>query len=823
MSSEKEPDVILRKIIHTVEKIVESVKWHRQFKERNDVPATFRTSVVISTHLDLLKSLMGLLKGNEEFGKEKYINEVNELYRLSLTDLDKYQIKMRSMLQNISDDGDKNNLISCTNISQSMMNPKKIKKFSDIIGLDNVKKSFINSFIRPVLYKNLYPELSKGILLYGPPGTGKTFIMKAVANELQCQGKGRINVLLFSPTGAELKGKYVGDTEKNIKRYFTCAQRAAQCCKHSNDKQTISIIFIDEIESIAANRQTDVTGFAGDSVSTLLQMMNGVEEFENVIVVGATNLPWNLDSAVLRRFSRQIFVNVLEDAGDLSNLFISILSKQIENGIEEAFISPKALTNENKKDKSDQILNKSNCDLQDNKPNDVTQNWTCQVPMKCDDVMTQKFFYLPPFLKEKVDNEHESYLDNNFENEIISFIEASMIQPGKIFSNSDIQRLITETLRKVGDEAYNHGIFYLQNINNKPIYVSGLNFKTNITNTYLERVRASLGEKNERIKLIYYTQNTLQQIEKPILKIDEVDALILMKFRKKDGKINKLNTFISKNDKFTLYYNKDFQINESTSGYIFNNFYYSFDIFIEDPPNSKQNIIGFVPNLQLENQRQISNYIKEEKGGLWNWLIGHKKANPVFYAFLSETSRIYVSNPENENEYKEIGKDDNITQYIYDKTHIEHEVLTGDVDIRNKNFIIMFKYLDDNQYKSIFPLFYNCHNEEVYVNENQHRFISKNATKVKVEFPKSLENVNKEQYKINEDLYQNFEKNDENTYNYEDFYRNNLRTYAFDINSFRNLIAIDAKESEMIKPTINTTELENLKKYSQTREKPNAK
>jgi SpoVK/Ycf46/Vps4 family AAA+-type ATPase len=183
--------------------------------------------------------------------------------------------------------------------------------FSSVAGLRKEKELFRTSLIFPLSYPNLYPKASKGILIYGPPGTGKTYIVKAAVNELQ-KTDPKVGVLFFAPSPGDLKGKYVGETEKKIEEWFTCASRAA--CESQlgcpNEKKFISLVFMDEFDAIAPDRNTDTTGLAANSVNTLLQMMDGINSKENVAVVAATNYPWNLDSAILRRFDTQILIDL---------------------------------------------------------------------------------------------------------------------------------------------------------------------------------------------------------------------------------------------------------------------------------------------------------------------------------------------------------------------------------------------------------------------------------------------------------------------------------------------------------------------------------
>ena len=195
--------------------------------------------------------------------------------------------------------------------------------YRDVIGLKKEKGEVNASFVKPLLFPNLFPALSKGILLYGPPGTGKTFLVKGMISELSNIDP-TVGVIFFAPTGAELKGKYVGETEKNIVKYFSCAARAAcqrmeESYKNGSPKKFISILFIDEFDNVGGDRMEDPSGLMANSVNTILQMMDGVQSFKNVGVIAATNYPWKLDAAILRRFNSQIKIPIpkLEDNSEL--------------------------------------------------------------------------------------------------------------------------------------------------------------------------------------------------------------------------------------------------------------------------------------------------------------------------------------------------------------------------------------------------------------------------------------------------------------------------------------------------------------------------
>ena len=107
--------------------------------------------------------------------------------------------------------------------------------FSRVIGLAEQKATIINSFGYPLVYPNLYPKVTKGMLFWGPPGTGKTYIMRATLNEIQRLDP-NLGILFYAPTGAAMKSKWVGGTEKNIAAHFDCASRDAYWCESERER-----------------------------------------------------------------------------------------------------------------------------------------------------------------------------------------------------------------------------------------------------------------------------------------------------------------------------------------------------------------------------------------------------------------------------------------------------------------------------------------------------------------------------------------------------------------------------------------------------------
>jgi SpoVK/Ycf46/Vps4 family AAA+-type ATPase len=210
------------------------------------------------------------------------------------------------------------------------------KWFRNIIGLAKPKSLVEQGFIYPLIYPNMFGKLAGGVLFYGPPGTGKTMMAMAAINELgykikQLGGEACYKFMFFAPSAEKLKGKYVGETEKRISNIFVGASALA-CKKRSDKTPVISVIFFDEVDSIAASGRSEegsAGAIAASSVNVLLQYMQGASARKNVIVMAATNFPNHLDSAFLRRLPYQIPID-LPTENDLAEMLDSLLSKHVD-------------------------------------------------------------------------------------------------------------------------------------------------------------------------------------------------------------------------------------------------------------------------------------------------------------------------------------------------------------------------------------------------------------------------------------------------------------------------------------------------------------
>mgnify|MGYP000020467058 CR=1 FL=1 len=177
-------------------------------------------------------------------------------------------------------------------------------------GLDSVKQELREVVEWPMKYSESFKKMgikpSKGVLLYGPPGTGKTLLAKAVATESEAN--------FIHVKGPSLLSMWVGKSEEGMRKVFEKARQIAPC-----------VIFFDEIDALAGKRgQETGTKVTERVLNQLLAEMDGLEDLNDVLVIGATNRPDMLDTALLRpgRFDKILLVNAPEEEGRLEILKI---------------------------------------------------------------------------------------------------------------------------------------------------------------------------------------------------------------------------------------------------------------------------------------------------------------------------------------------------------------------------------------------------------------------------------------------------------------------------------------------------------------------
>ncbi|MFX1577392.1 MAG: AAA family ATPase [Promethearchaeota archaeon] len=183
-------------------------------------------------------------------------------------------------------------------IDSMIIKEKPDVKWEDVADLEEAKQALRESVILPLLRPDLFTGARrpwKGVLLFGPPGCGKTLIAKAVANEVGCT--------FFNADAASLVSKWLGESERLVKNLFTSAR-----------KEQPAIVFMDEVDALTAERGADQVGGERRLKTQFLIEMDGMKskKGDHIVVLGATNRPWDLDAAFRRRFERRILVPIPE-------------------------------------------------------------------------------------------------------------------------------------------------------------------------------------------------------------------------------------------------------------------------------------------------------------------------------------------------------------------------------------------------------------------------------------------------------------------------------------------------------------------------------
>jgi len=255
-----------------------------------------------------IKRLSSVCEGIHYLELEKLINKLDN-EKKSLTE---------ELLKEISSNSRKETGMCRT--ESCFMVEKPNVRFDDIVGLENV----IEIIKVKLLYPLKFPELLRkrkikiggGILFIGPPGTGKTLLGKAIATEL--------DIPLLPVKVADIKSKYVGDPENNIKRLFMEARRYQR-----------SIIHIEEIEALLPSRGSQESTYMAGMVAQFLAEMDGLSTNKQnpVLVIGSTNRPQDMDSAALRpgRFDYKILVSLPDKEARKKMFYLNLRGSFISN------------------------------------------------------------------------------------------------------------------------------------------------------------------------------------------------------------------------------------------------------------------------------------------------------------------------------------------------------------------------------------------------------------------------------------------------------------------------------------------------------------
>ncbi|XP_037938259.1 vacuolar protein sorting-associated protein 4B [Teleopsis dalmanni] len=269
----------LRLYEHGVEYFLHAIKYEAQGEKAKD---SIRTKCL--QYLDRAEKLKEYLKkGKKKPVKEGESNSKDDKDKKSDSDSD-------------GEDPEKKKLQS--KLEGAIVIEKPKVKWSDVAGLDAAKEALKEAVILPIKFPHLFTGKRipwKGILLFGPPGTGKSYLAKAVATEAN-------NSTFFSVSSSDLMSKWLGESEKLVKNLFELARQHKP-----------SIIFIDEIDSMCSARSDNENDSVRRIKTEFLVQMQGVgNDTDGILVLGATNIPWVLDSAIRRRFEKRIYIPLPE-------------------------------------------------------------------------------------------------------------------------------------------------------------------------------------------------------------------------------------------------------------------------------------------------------------------------------------------------------------------------------------------------------------------------------------------------------------------------------------------------------------------------------
>jgi SpoVK/Ycf46/Vps4 family AAA+-type ATPase len=194
--------------------------------------------------------------------------------------------------------------------------------WEEVVGLDTAKKAIKEAIVYPVQRPDLFPlGWPRGILLFGPPGCGKTLIAAAVATEL--------DATFYSIDAASIMSKWLGEGEQNVAKLFVSARK-------SSNEGKAAIVFVDELDSLMGQHSNEVGGEIRVR-NQFLKEMDGVMDKGkalHVYVIGATNKPWDLDWAFIRRFQKRILVPLPDHPTRLMMLKLYTSNLQIEQDVD---------------------------------------------------------------------------------------------------------------------------------------------------------------------------------------------------------------------------------------------------------------------------------------------------------------------------------------------------------------------------------------------------------------------------------------------------------------------------------------------------------
>ena len=242
--------------------------------------------------------------------RSEYMVKMNKILEPEVRKEDRPSKRLKSSLE--EEDELRSRVKSDTYIAQPNV------RMNSIAGLDDAKAMLQEAVILPHVLPNYFSskirEPWKGVLLYGPPGTGKSTIAKAVATECGCS--------FFYATPSTFSSKWVGEAEKCLKHVFEIAQ-----------ENSPAVIFFDEIDALASMRgsQNETEGSRKIKTELLLRLDDIQKSTSKITVLAATNFPWQLDAAFLRRFEQRVLISLPK---------VDVIEKMLKLKLSDVKVSP---------------------------------------------------------------------------------------------------------------------------------------------------------------------------------------------------------------------------------------------------------------------------------------------------------------------------------------------------------------------------------------------------------------------------------------------------------------------------------------------------
>jgi len=252
--------------------------------------------MAITMYQKAIESLLQLVQLYPEYSLNKVYIQRAIAYQERIKALQGAVAPIESRIEAQDIEGAKTTEGGKSSYEELIVTEKPDVKWDEVVGLENAKKAVKEAIVYPVQRPDLFPlGWPRGILLFGPPGCGKTLLAAAVATE--------IDATFISIDAASIMSKWLGEAEQNVAKLFNSARKSATDGKPA-------IVFIDELDSLMGKHSNEVGGEVRVRNQFLKETDGIIDKGKNlhVYVIGATNKPWDLDWAFIRRFQKRILV-----------------------------------------------------------------------------------------------------------------------------------------------------------------------------------------------------------------------------------------------------------------------------------------------------------------------------------------------------------------------------------------------------------------------------------------------------------------------------------------------------------------------------------